>query len=91
MYLGPVHGSDHLRTRTWPFWTEPIVRFRVLQNPLKNRTEPNLTIPILTNQQLDKLVAVYIDFASHGSMLQDMCLSWILIQLGMSSSNLFYS
>jgi hypothetical protein len=62
MYLGPVRGSDHLRTRTWPFWTEPmvwskvrhnqwtepIVRFRVLQNPLKNRTEPNLTIPIYT-------------------------------------------
>ena len=59
MYLGPVRGSDHLRTRTWPFqtettvwskvrhnqWTEPIVQFRVLQNPLKNRTEPNLTIP----------------------------------------------
>ena len=26
-------------------WTEPIVRFGVLQNPLKNRTKPNLTIP----------------------------------------------
>ena len=59
MYLGLVHGSDHCRTRTWPFWTkpmvwskvwhnqwnEPIVQFRVLQNPLKNQTEPNLTIP----------------------------------------------
>jgi hypothetical protein len=26
-------------------WTEPIVQFGVLQNPLKNWTEPNLTIP----------------------------------------------
>ena len=26
-------------------WTEPIVRFWVLENPLKNRTKPNLTIP----------------------------------------------
>ena len=60
IYSSPVHGSDHLRTRTWPFWTEPtvrskvhhnqwtepIVQFWVLQNPLKNRTEPNLTVPI---------------------------------------------
>ena len=59
MYLGLVHGSDHCRTRTWPFWTkpmvwskvhhnqwtEPIVQFGVLQNPFKNQTEPNLTIP----------------------------------------------
>jgi hypothetical protein len=26
-------------------WTEPIVQFLVLQNPLKNWTELNLTIP----------------------------------------------
>ena len=43
--LSPVRGSDLLRTRTWPFWTEPIVRFWVLEYPLKNRTKPNLTIP----------------------------------------------
>ena len=29
-------------------WTEPIVQFWVLQNPLKNRTELNLTIPTNT-------------------------------------------
>jgi len=60
IYLSLVHGSDHLRTRTWPFWTEPtvrskvhhnqwtepIVQFWVLQNPLKNQTKPNLTIPM---------------------------------------------
>jgi hypothetical protein len=57
-YLSLVHGSDHLWTRTWLFWTESmvqskvhhnqwielIVQFEVLQNPLKNRTELNLTI-----------------------------------------------
>lgn len=59
MYLSPFCGLDLLRTRTWLFWTEPmvwskvhynlwtepIVWFWVLKNPLKNRTKPNLTIP----------------------------------------------
>jgi len=29
---GPVRGSDGLRTRTGPFWTEPTVRFKVHQD-----------------------------------------------------------
>ena len=36
---------------------------------------------LLTNQRLNKLAAVHIDFTSRG-MLQGTCLSWILIQLG---------
>ena len=65
--VSPVRGSDLLRTRTWPFWTEPmvrskvrynlwtepIVRFWVLENPLKNRTKPNLTIPNGVEELLD--------------------------------------
>ena len=47
IYLSPVCGSAHLRTGTWPFWTKPIVQFWVLQNPLKNWTKPNLTIPTI--------------------------------------------
>ena len=66
IYLSLVHGSDHLRTRTWPFWTEPtvrskvhhnqwtepIVQFWVLQNPSKNQTKLNLTIPTTLSGEL---------------------------------------
>src|ERR1700683_2287785 len=40
-------------------WTKPIVQFWVLQNPLKNWTELNLTIPIHnTNTKYGSLLAV---------------------------------
>ena len=38
---------------------------------------------LITNSQLHKLAATHADFASHG-MLEDTCLSWILIKLGMN-------
>lgn len=41
----PVCSLDHLQTRTWPFWTELIVQFRVLQIPW--RTRPDQTLPSL--------------------------------------------
>ena len=36
-------------------WTKPIVLFGVLQNPLKNQTEPNLTIPMRDLQDIHSI------------------------------------
>ena len=45
--FSPVHGPDRLRTRTWLFWMEPMVRFRPGFSEIHWRTGPNLTLPSL--------------------------------------------
>ena len=62
IYLSPVHGSDHLRTRTRLFWTEPIVQFWVLQNPLKNQTKPNHTSLTSVRMLMRLLVSLHINY-----------------------------
>ena len=52
-------------------WTEPIVQFGVLQNPLKNRTGPNLTIPMRGHTDRVKSVAFSADGACIASGSDD--------------------
>ena len=62
IYLSPVQGSDHLRTRTWPFWTEP------------DRTEPYHPYPsLLPNKSKITKSIVNIIFVFKVNLLDYLC------------------